>query len=103
MIHIVFNEYEVDLMKTVIGMDETLAGDVVQIRDDFAVGPLINLDTEEGWQARVEWWRQLLQGSPYKDSVAGSFDDRQTVQQLKDRLLADPAEQLWIWMGQNQH
>jgi len=103
MIHIVFNESEVDLMKKVIELDEDLAGDVMQVKDDFAVGPLAALDTEEGWNARLDWWRGLLQGSPYKDDLAGSFDDRQTVTAIKTRLEEDTSEQVWIWMGQNQH
>lgn len=103
MIHIVFNESEVSLMKEVIDLDETLAGDVIQIKDDFAVGPLAGIDTEEGWQARVDWHRTLLQGSPYGEELAGSFDDRETVKQLKAKLDENPAEELWIWMGQNQH
>lgn len=103
MLHIVFNESEVDLMKQVMELDETLAGEVIQIRDDFAVGPLQGIDTEEGWQARLEWWRSLLQGSPYGDSHVGTFDDRLTVTALKEKLDTNPEEQLWIWMGQNQH
>lgn len=103
MIHIVFNESEVALMQQVMELDESLAGEVILIRDDFAVGPLTAIDTEEGWQARVEWWKQRLNGSPYREELAGSFDDRQTVVELKDRLTADPEEQVWIWMGQNQH
>lgn len=103
MIHIVFNESEVDLMKRVIEMDETLAGEVIQIKDDFAVGPLQGIDTEEGWQARLDWCKRLLQGSPYGDSLVGSFDDRVTVAQLKTKLDENPEEELWIWMGQNQH
>ena len=103
MIHIVFNESEIDLMKQVIELDESLAGEVIQIKDDFAVGPLLNIDTEEGWQARVEWWRGLLQGSPYKESLAGSFDDRQTVKEIKEKLAINAEEAVWIWMGQNQH
>lgn len=103
MIHIVFNESEVDLMKQVIELDETLAGEVVLIRDDFAVGPLENIDTEEGWQARVNWWKVLLQGSPYSEELAGSFDDRETVKELKEKLTANPDDEMWIWMGQNQH
>jgi len=90
-------------MKKVIELDETLTGDVIQIKDDFAVGPLAGIDTEEGWQARVEWWRNLLQGSPYKESLAGSFDDRLTIKEIKDKLGANTDEQVWIWMGQNQH
>lgn len=103
MIHIVFNESEVELMQQVIQLDETLSGEVIQIKDDFAVGPLAGIDTEEGWQARLDWWRTLLQGSPYGDSLAGNFDDRETVKHLKAKLDENPSEELWIWMGQNQH
>lgn len=102
MIHVVFNESEVALMKKVTGLDESLAGEVVLIRDDFAVGPLAGLDTEEGWQARVSWWKNLLTTSPY-DGIAEGIDDRETVKQLKEKLAANPEEELWIWMGQNQH
>jgi Domain of unknown function (DUF1835)/Protein of unknown function len=103
MIHIVFNESEVDLMKQVIEMDETLTGDVIQIKDDFAVGPLQSLDTEEGWQARLDWWRTISEGSPYPTELVGSFDDRETVKQLKAKLDENPDQELWIWMAQNQH
>jgi hypothetical protein len=90
-------------MKQVIEMDETLAGDVIQIKDDFAVGPLQGIDTEEGWQARLEWWKSLLQQSPYGSAQVGSFDDRETVKQIKTKLDENPEEELWIWMAQNQH
>ena len=103
MIHIVFNESEVKRMHEVIQLDEELAGEVIQIKDDFAVGPLGNIDTNEGWQARVDWWKNLLEGSPYGEKLAGSFDDRDTVSELKSKLNSDPDEQVWIWMGQNQH
>jgi hypothetical protein len=103
MIHIVFNESEVALMNQVIEMDETIAGEVVQIKDDFAVGPLSGIDTEEGWNARLDWWRSLMQGSPYKEELVGSFDDRQTVAAIKEKLDTNAEEQVWIWMGQNQH
>jgi len=102
MIHLVFNESEVSLMKEVMGLDETIAGEVVQIKDDFAVGPLQAIDAEEGWQARLNWWIGLLQGSPYINNI-GTFDDRETVKELKEKLDANPEEALWIWMGQNQH
>lgn len=102
MIHVVFNESEVGLMKQVMELDEILAGEVVQIRDDLAVGPLAGLDTAEGWQARTDWWKNLLVGSPYA-TIAGTFDDRETVKEIKAKLDAEPEQELWIWMGQNQH
>lgn len=103
MIHIVFNESEIELMQKVGELEPTLAGDVWQIRDDFAVGPLAALDTEEGWAARNAWWKGLLENSPYDAAIASEIDDRKTVQQLIDRLTENPDEQIWIWMGQNQH
>jgi hypothetical protein len=103
MIHIVFNESEVELMQKVIELDESMAGEIVQVKDDFAVGPLKDIDTEEGWQARLEWIKNQLVGSPYKETLIGSFDDRQTVSDLKEKLLSSEDEQVWIWMGQNQH
>jgi Domain of unknown function (DUF1835)/Protein of unknown function len=103
MIHIVFNESEVDLMKQVIEQDETLAGEVVQIKDDFAVGPLTALDTEEGWQARYNWWMSLSENSAYAGTNTVKFDDRDTVKELKEKLATNQEEELWIWMGQNQH
>ncbi len=103
MIHIVFNESEVELMKQVIELDETMSGDIIQIRDDYAVGPLSALDTEEGWQSRLNWWKDLLSYSHYQESQVHQFDDRETVQLLKSKLDENPDEELWIWMGQNQH
>ena len=103
MIHIVFNESDIDLMKQVMNLDETLQGEVVQVKDDYAVGPLQHLDTEEGWQARHDWWMSLLENSHYAGSGTVKFDDRKTVKDLRDKLTADPEKETWIWMGQNQH
>jgi len=103
MIHIVFNGSEVNLLKEVIKLDESLSGEVIQIRDDFAVGPLADVDSDEGWTARGNWWRQLLQSSPYENDPVTFFDDRQTVRKIKGTLDNNDSGQVWIWMGQNQH
>ena len=87
MIHVVFQQADVHTLKKAIELDETLSGDIIQIRDDFAVGPIENLDTEEGWVARENWWRSLLNDSPYSnENLVGSFDDRKTVEEIKQRL-----------------
>src|SRR5688572_6032147 len=104
MIHIVFQQADVAVMNKAMELDETLQGEVVEIRDEFAVGPLQDLDTEEGWQARLNWWLSLVQDSPYaKDNLVGRFDDRRTVEALIKKLEENPKEEVWIWMGQNQH
>jgi len=103
MIHIVFNASEVNLIKNVIKLDEGLTGNVLQIKDDFAVGPLTGIETEEGWNSRGNWWRELLKNSPYENDPQTFFDDRETVKKIKEQLDTNAQEQVWIWMGQNQH
>ena len=104
MIHIVFQQADVSTLQKAIALDDSLQGEILEIKDDFAVGPLENIDTEEGWEARENWWKDLLAQSPYsQENLVGSFDDRKTVDDLKRKLDEDEKEIAWIWMGQNQH
>jgi len=103
MLHIVFQQAAVQLLKEAIKLDESLAGDVFEIKDEWGVGPLKDLDTDEGWAARQNWWREMLVGSPYGEKLVGTFDDRETVRSIKEKLDADETLEAWIWMGQNQH
>jgi hypothetical protein len=103
MIHVVFNEIEVALMQEVMQQDESLQGEVSLVRDDFAVGPIADLDTEEGWNVRREWWMHKLELAGHNKEQFAQIDDRETVKELCRKLEENPEEQLWIWMGQNQH
>jgi hypothetical protein len=104
MIHIVFNEADIAAMKEAIKLDETLQGDLIQIKDDFAVGPLRDIYTEEGVSLRKQWWREILAGSDIEGKVDdGSVDDQKTVRELKERLDINPEEIVWIWAAQNKH
>ena len=103
MLHIVFQHADVHVLTEAMKLDETLTGEIVEIKDDLGVGPLKDLDTDEGWSAREDWWRHLLVGSPYGEKLVGTFDDRETVKALKEKLNADADLQAWIWLGQNQH
>lgn len=100
MIHVVFQAADVDTLKSAIALDESLSGDIFEIKDDFAVGPLADLDTEEGWQARRAWWMEKVEASPYQPH---QFDDRETFQQIRKKLEEESESELWIWMAQNQH
>ena len=105
MIHIVFQRPDVDALKASFELEPALQGDIMQIEDDFAVGPLKDISTDEGWEARKEWWRNVLAGGDYDGRVdSGDVkDDRATVAQLKQRLDEDPQEFAWIWAAQNKH
>jgi hypothetical protein len=104
MTHIVFQHADVNVLQKAIALDESLQGEILEIKDDFAVGPIENIETEEGWVARENWWKELLAQSPYShENLVGSFDDRKTVEEIKRRLDEKNDEQVWLWMGQNQH
>lgn len=101
-IHLVFQEADIAVLQQAIALDENLEGEVIIIRDDYAVGPLDKLDEAEGWQARKEWWKEQLLLSPYGDTT-DMVNDRMTVHNLKKALDEDENLALWIWMGQNGH
>lgn len=102
MIHIVFEQANVAVLQKAMELDETLRGEVVEIKDDYAVGPLLNIYETEGYQARRDWWKTLLEYSPYTDSL-NIVDDKLAVHQLLKAIDEQPEQELWIWMGQNAH
>jgi len=104
MIHIVFQEADADALKKSFELDETLAAEIVQVKDDYAVGPLDAIYEEAGIEARREWWRQVLAGGDYEGLVdSGSIDDSKTVAWLKEQLENDPEQCLGIWAAQKKH
>ena len=102
MVHIVFQQADVSVLQKAIDLDDALQGDIVEIKDDFAVGPIHDIYETEGYQARRDWWKQLLEFSPYTESL-DIVDDKLTVHNLIKSLQEDETLQVWIWMGQNQH
>ena len=101
MIHIVFQQSDVDTLQEAIKLDENLQGEIAEIKDEFAVGPLTDIYETEGYQRRRDWWKELLQHSPYTEQL-DIIDDKLTVHQLKEKL-KDESQQAWIWIAPNQH
>jgi hypothetical protein len=104
MIHVVFQEADIQVLQKAIELDENLQGQIEIVRDDYAVGPIENIYETKGYQQRRDWWKGLLEISPYNaGQLMDMVDDRLTVHNLKKELDENPKEELWIWMGQNQH
>lgn len=104
MIHVVFGEPDVDVLKEAIKLDERLQGEVVIIRDDLMVGPVSDLYQTEGYQQRRDWWKNLVGLSPYKtEDLMSLVDDKLAVHNLKRMPEENEDEEIWIWMGQNAH
>ena len=102
MIHIVFQASDIDTLQKAIELDSSLAGDIIQIKDDFAVGPIVDIYETEGYQQRRDWWKEALRFSPYTEQL-DIVDDKLTVHNLLRKLDEDADEKVWIWMAQNQH
>ncbi|MEO7309636.1 MAG: DUF1835 domain-containing protein [Chitinophagaceae bacterium] len=104
MIHLVFEQANVAALQKAIDLDESLQGDIIQIKDDFAVGPLGNIYQGEGMEARKQWWRDVLAGGDYDGKVdTGEIDDLKAAAGLVGTLRRDEEATIWIWMAQNKH
>lgn len=123
MIHIVFETANIEVLNKAFELDESLRGNIIEIKDDYAVGPIVDIYDTYGYQLRRDWWKDLLEFTPYKEQL-DIVDDKLTVHQLLRKLdniseipegdsvleeqekvaeQTDKSEELWIWMGQNQH
>ena len=104
MIHIVFNEPDIKVLQQAIALDESLQGQVVQIKDDYAVGPLNNIYVGEGIEERKQWWQHILAGGDYESKVTdGEVDDYKTAAELVGTMRRNEEEIIWIWAAQNKH
>ena len=104
MIHIVFNEPDVKVLQQAIELDESLQGEVIQVKDDYAVGPLNNIYVGEGIEERKQWWREVLTGGDYAGTLDnGEIDDYKTAAELVGSMRRDEAATIWIWAAQNKH
>lgn len=104
MLHIVFEEANIAALRKSFELDSSLQGDVISIKDDFAVGPLRDIYTEKGIQNRHQWWRDVLNGGHYSGIADDEHvDDNAEVAELKTKLIEDLKEVVWIWAAQNKH
>lgn len=104
MIHIVFNEDDVNVLSQALILDESLQGNIVQIKDDYAVGPLTDVYTGTGIENRKQWWREVLTGGDYDGKVdTGEVDDYATIAEIVGTMRRNEEEIIWIWAAQNKH
>jgi hypothetical protein len=104
MIHIVFQHADVASLQKSFDLDESMRADIIEIKDEYAVGPIRDIYSEEGIESRKQWWKTILAGGDY-EGIADNHqvDDVSTVRELIERLQANPEEMVWIWAAQNKH
>jgi hypothetical protein len=103
MIHIVFNSADAEVLQQAIAMDETLAGQVIILQDDYALGPIENIYTKEGMEIRKNWWSSILSGGDFEKSHSEqATDDHSIMDELVNQLKENESEVVWIWAAQNK-
>ena len=102
MIHVVFNDADAKVMREVIGIDETLGGEVVVIKDEYEIGPLQNMYVGEGKEVRTQWWTDILAGGDFA-KANDDVDDYKTIAELVGTMRRNEEEIIWIWAAQNSH
>lgn len=101
-IHVVFNDADAVVLQQAIDLDNKLAGEILVIKDDFALGPIAQIFETEGYQQRRDWWKDVLQNSPYTEQL-NLVDDKLTITQITRKLTENAEAKVWIWMAQNAH
>ncbi len=102
--HIVFQQEDVKTISKSFDLDESLRGEIIEIKDDFAVGPLKDIYSVEGIEERKQWWRKVLSGGDYDGRVdTGEVNDEKAVQEIKEKLNNNEEEAVWIWVAPNKH
>ncbi|HEX3079325.1 MAG TPA: DUF1835 domain-containing protein, partial [Puia sp.] len=98
MFHIVFDSKGAELLNAAMDLDEALDGEVVLMQDDYSVGPIRNLFSEEGLAERKNWWNEIRQetGAPLSEE-----SDSGTLIKILQRLKEEEFDQIWIWMAPN--
>jgi len=102
--HIVFNVPDADIIKQAAELNEILQGEIKIVRDDYAVGPIKDLFTEEGRANRNNWWKEVLSGGDYDGWVEKDVvKDDELVKEIISELDQNSELQVWIWAAQNKH
>jgi len=102
--HIVFQQEDISTLQKSFDLDEPLRDEIIQIKDDYAVGPLKNIYSQEGIEERKQWWRNVLSEGDYDGHVdTGEVNDNKIVEDIKEKLSSNEEEKVWIWVASNKH
>jgi hypothetical protein len=101
MFHVVFQARGVDVLTAAMDMDEILDGEIVYISDDYSVGPVAELFSEEGMIFRKKWWRSVSNESEIAPDAVSISEDHAKLQQILDRMREEEFDRIWIWVASN--
>lgn len=102
MFHIVFDARGAEGLSAAMDMDDSLDGETILIRDDYSIGPLRDIFTEQGQENRRQWWSSISDGH---DVQSGEGTDEESdslkLQRVIQRMGEEEFDQIWIWVAPN--
>ncbi len=102
--HIVFQQADINTLSKSFDLDQSLRSEIIEIKDDYAVGPLKNVYSDEGIEARKQWWRIVLSGGDYDGLIdSEEVNDPKTAGVIIEKLKSSEEETVWIWVAPNKH
>ncbi|MBS1929266.1 MAG: DUF1835 domain-containing protein [Chitinophagaceae bacterium] len=100
--HITFAATDKKTLEEAIALNQGLEGTVVLMGDDFSVGPVSGIYSEEGMEYRKNWWNNILKGGDGEGiPEGGGISNQNALQEITDTLKNDHSAQTWIWMAPN--
>ncbi len=99
MFHIVFDSKGAQLITEAMDLDESLDGETIAITDDYSVGPIGNLFSDEGILERRTWWTGISE-----QTVGNSLErdpDSENIGKIVERMKEEEFDQIWIWIAPN--
>ncbi len=99
MFHILFEPRAAEALNAAMDLELSLEGEIVVLNDDLSLGPLSDLETPEGRQARTQWLVKVTGADPAAGSVAEN--DGAALQQVLDRMVEEEFDQIWLWVAPN--
>ncbi|HEY4155854.1 MAG TPA: DUF1835 domain-containing protein [Puia sp.] len=101
MFHIVFQPRDAEVLTAAMDMDEALDGEIVLISDDYSLGPVTDLFSEDGRALRRTWWAGILNPANSREEAGYDPADHTKLQQILERMREEEFDQIWIWVASN--
>jgi hypothetical protein len=98
MFHIVFDPKGAELLNAAMDLDEALDGEIILIQDDYSVGPIQNLFSDEGITERKKWWQEIGVDLHATGEMSSDSDTLTTILQ---RMKEEEFDEIWIWVAPN--
>jgi len=101
MFHIVFDSRGAEILSAAMDIDEALDGETILISDDYSVGPLQDLSSEEGRADRKRWWTNIREERETVADGPGGESDSTIILKILERMKEEEFDQIWVWVAPN--